>query len=168
VKPIDGANMVHVLGSDRSIKTFHDYAENKVIPFIKWHLINARRVDIIWDRYLSDSLKTTTRESRGAGVRQRLLSDGKFPKNWSSYHRNAANKTELFQYLSRVIAQSAFDEGKIIITTYSMTQLCTEILVLMMTWFNQSILLLHAIMRSLIQESCCMQQMQHHKDTNVS
>ena len=34
VKLIDGANMVHALGSDRSIKKFHDYAENKVIPFI--------------------------------------------------------------------------------------------------------------------------------------
>ena len=104
VKLIDGANMVHALGSDRSIKTFHDYAENKVIPFIKRHLITARRVDVIWDRYLSDSPKATTRESRGAGVRQHLLSDGKLPKTWSSYLHNAANKTELFQYLSGVIA----------------------------------------------------------------
>jgi len=82
VKLIDGANMVHALKSDGSFKTFHDYAENKVIPFIKRHLITARRVDVIWDQYLSDSLKTTTKESRGAGVRQRLLSDGKFPKNY--------------------------------------------------------------------------------------
>ena len=72
VKLIDGANMVHAL----SIKTFHDYAENKMIPFIKWHLITARLDDVIWDRYLSDSLKATTTESRGAGVQQRLLNDG--------------------------------------------------------------------------------------------
>ena len=31
--------------------------------------------------------------------------------------RNETNKMELFQYLSGVIAQSVFDEGKVIITT---------------------------------------------------
>ena len=40
------------------------------------------------------------------------------PKNWNSYLRNETNKTELFQYLSGVIAKSVFDEGKVVITTY--------------------------------------------------
>ena len=101
--------------------TLHDYAESKAIPFIKRHLITARHVDVICDRYLSDSLKAITRENRGAGVRQRLLNDGKFPKNWSSHLRNAANKTELFQYLSGVIAQSAFDMGKVVFKTFDTT-----------------------------------------------
>jgi len=57
VKLINGANMVHALGLDR---TFHDYVENKVIV---WHLIIARYVDVIWDQYLSDSLTTKTRVS---------------------------------------------------------------------------------------------------------
>ena len=120
VKLIDGASMVHTLKPDRSIKTFRDYAEKKVIPFIKRHLITAKRADVIWDRYLSDSLKATTRESRGAGVRQCLSSDGngKIPKNWNSYLHNTTNKIELFQYLSGVIAQFAFDEGKVVITTF--------------------------------------------------
>ncbi len=53
-------------------------------------------------------------------MRQRLPSDGngKIPKNWNSYLRNSANKIELFHYLSRVIARSAFGEGKIVITTF--------------------------------------------------
>jgi len=97
VKLIDGANMVHALGSDSSIKTFHDYAENKVIPFIKQHLITARRVDVIWERYLSDSLNATTGENKGAGVRQRLLSDGKLLKNWKSYFSKAANCFSTYQ-----------------------------------------------------------------------
>ena len=119
VKLIDGASMVHFLKPDTSMKTFHDYAEKKVIPFIEKHLATAKRVDVIWDGYISDSLKVTTRESRGAGVRQRLPSDGngKMPKNWESYLRNETNKMELFQYLSGVIAQSAFDERKVVITT---------------------------------------------------
>ena len=114
VKLIDGASMVHFLKPDGSIKTFRDYAEKKVIPFTEKQLATAKRIDVIWDRYISDSLKATTRESRGAGVRQRLPSDGngKMPKNWNSYLRNETNKTELFQYLSGVIAQRVFDEGK--------------------------------------------------------
>ena len=47
VKLIDGASMVHSLRLDRSIKTFRDYAEKKVIPFIEKHLSNTKH--IIWD-----------------------------------------------------------------------------------------------------------------------
>ena len=73
VKLIDGASMVHFLKPDGSIKTI---CEKKVIPFTEKQLATAKRIDVIWDRYISDSLKATTRESRGAGVRQRLPSDG--------------------------------------------------------------------------------------------
>jgi len=78
-----------------------------------------------------ESLKATTRESRGPGVRQRLRSDGKgkIPKNWNSYLRNATNKIKIFQYLSRVISRSVFDEGKFVITTIHETVLqnpCTD------------------------------------------
>lgn len=66
MKVIDGAHMVHLLRPERSIKKFRDYAEKKVIPFTEKHLATAKRVDVIWDRYLSDSLKATTRESRGS------------------------------------------------------------------------------------------------------
>ena len=51
-------------------------------------------------------------------MQQHLLCDGKFPKNWSSYLRNAANKTELFQYRSGVIAH---DKGKVVFTTLDKT-----------------------------------------------
>ena len=40
------------------------------------------------------------------------------PKNWCSYLRNGTNKIELFHYLSGVIAQSVFEEGKVGFTTY--------------------------------------------------
>ena len=111
--------MVHSLRPDSSIKTFHDYAKTKVIPFIEEHLATATRVDVIWDQYLPESLKATTRIRRGAGVRQRLSSNGngKMPKNWNSYLRNDMNKTELFTYLADIIANTVFTEGKIIITT---------------------------------------------------
>ena len=65
-----GAHMVHF--SDASIKSFRDYADNKVIPYVERPLANTKRVDVIWDRYLPDSLKATTRQRRGAGIRQRM------------------------------------------------------------------------------------------------
>ena len=81
VKLIDCASLIHSLRLDRSIKTFHEYAEKKVIPFSEKHLATTKHV-VIWDKYLSKSLKVTTRQCRGARVRQQLPSygNGKIPK----------------------------------------------------------------------------------------
>ena len=126
--------LVHSLRLDRSIKTFHDYAEKKVIPFIEKHLATT---DVICDWYLSNSLKATIRQGRGSGVQQRLPSNvnGKIPKNWNSYLHNETNKIELFQYLSGMIAQSNFDEGKLVITISDKKIL--QILVLITMWSNR-------------------------------
>ena len=45
--------MVHLLKLDSGVKHFCGYAEKKVIPFIESQLATAKRVDVIWDRYLS-------------------------------------------------------------------------------------------------------------------
>ena len=134
--------LVHSLRLDRSIKTFHDYAEKKVITFIEKNLATTKCVDVIWDRYLSDSLKAITRQCRGARVRQRLPSNvnGKIPNYWNSYLQNETNKIELFQYLSGMIAQ--FDEG---ITTSDKN--IFQIFVLITMWFEQNILSFHASRR---------------------
>ena len=55
-KLIDRANMVHLLMLDASIKSFRDYADKKVIPYIEKQLANTKIVDVIWDRNLPDSL----------------------------------------------------------------------------------------------------------------
>ena len=56
-----------------------------MIPYIETQLVNTRRVDVIWDRNLPDGLLATTRERRGAGIKQRMRHDGngKFPRNWN-------------------------------------------------------------------------------------
>ena len=69
-KLIDGAHMVHFLRPDASIKSFRDYADKMVIPYIERQLANTKRIDVIWDRYLPDSLKATTRQRRGTGIRE--------------------------------------------------------------------------------------------------
>jgi len=65
-----------------------------------------------------------------------------------------------------VIAQFAFDEGKIVFATFDTTvhrNPCADDDMIQ----SEYSLSLHAIMRSLIQESCCTQPMQHHKDTMI-
>ena len=106
-----------------------DYADKKVIPYISRDSKNCwptlKRVDVIWDRYLPDSLKATIRQRRGARIRQRMRRDGngKFPRNWNSYLQNASNKVELFHYLSVAIVQTVFCEGKVVISTLDETLL---------------------------------------------
>ena len=99
-KLIDGAHMVHLLRPDASIKSFRDYADKKVIPYIERQLANTKRVDVIWDRYLPDSLQAMTRQRRGTGNRQWMRHDWNwtFPRNWNSYLQNVSNKVELFNY----------------------------------------------------------------------
>ena len=119
-KLINGAHVVHFLRPDASIKSFRDYADKKVILYVERQLANTKRVDVIWDqRYLPDSLKATTRQRRGAGIRQRIRHDGngKFPRNWNSYLQNGSNKVELFHYLSVAIAETVFCEGKVVMST---------------------------------------------------
>ena len=43
-------------------------------------------------------------------------------KKWNNYLHNVTYKIELFQYLSRVIAQSNFDESKVVAASQSAFQ----------------------------------------------
>ena len=107
--------MVRFLKPGASIKSFREHADKKVIQ----QLAITKIVDVIWDRYLPDSLKTTTRQRRGVGIRQRMRHDGngKFPRNWNSYLQNASNKVELFHHLSVAIAETVFGEGNVVMST---------------------------------------------------
>jgi len=56
------------------------------------------RLDLVWDRYLPDSLKSTTRAKR-----RREVGGASIPGNWASFLRVDDNKTELFSFLSGVL-----------------------------------------------------------------
>ena len=77
--------------------------QNIFQPFITSSLGKVKRLDVIWDRYLANSLKQSTREKTmhsGTAQRQRVLSYSPIPSNWESFLRNEKNKVELFHYLS--------------------------------------------------------------------
>ena len=70
---LDAATVVHMLHPGMA-RTFQDYADTVFDSYILSQLQNAKRVDIAWEVYMEDSLKATTREKRGKGLRRRVAS----------------------------------------------------------------------------------------------
>ena len=62
-KVLDGAAIVHML-KPRGCLTFKDYANLVFLPYVASQLENVDRIDIVWDQYLPESLKLSTRERR--------------------------------------------------------------------------------------------------------
>ncbi|EDO29289.1 predicted protein [Nematostella vectensis] len=80
-------------------KTFSDYAQLTFIPYILAQLRLVKRIDLVFDEYIANSLKATTRSHRGAGVRQRVEPVNKLPRSWKDFLRDDRNKEELFKFL---------------------------------------------------------------------
>ncbi len=62
-------------------------------------------MDIVWDQYFSNSLKSHTRINRDKGVRRRVEASSKLPGNWQEVLRVDANKIELFTFLVNCISK---------------------------------------------------------------
>jgi hypothetical protein len=119
---IDAAVIVNMI-KPRVEKTFTDYANKSFLPFIKAQLRHADRVDIVWDEYIENSLKATTRGQRGTGVRRRVTPINQLPRNWSSFLREDSNKRELFVFLADCV--SSLDVDGQVITTHGQDVRCT-------------------------------------------
>ena len=74
-------------------------------------------MDVVWDVYREDSLKSTARETRGTRTRGRVASSSKLPKNWKSFRHVSDDKTEWFPFLAKELQAIAI-EGKEVYTTY--------------------------------------------------
>ena len=81
VMVIDGAALVRMLPV-KDATTFDEYASNAFLPHIMQRLEKCTRlnVHVVWDRYISTSLKVATREKRGKGVRSKVAGSTKIPK----------------------------------------------------------------------------------------
>ena len=88
-------------------------------------LETCTRVDIVWDRYISNSIKAATREKRGKGTRMKVAGKSKVPGNWRGFLRDEGNKLELFQFLTHKIASFDYPEGKqVFVTSHSQYHSC--------------------------------------------
>ena len=115
-KVLDGAVIVHCL-SIAGITTFKEYAEKAFIPHLQSHLQGTERLTIVWDTYRPESLKESTRQKRGKGVRRKVSGETKLPRNWSDFLHDSSNKKELFDFLTYKVANFVFPEGKAVYIT---------------------------------------------------
>ena len=74
-------------------------------------------LDLVWDRYLADTLKTTTRLKRGGkGVCRRVVDSAPLPSNWLSFLCEDLNKSELFNFLSKeLLASFKQERGELVV-----------------------------------------------------
>ena len=59
-----------------------------------------QRVDVIFDRYISGSLKSEMREGRGTEIRILVNETTPIWRNWQQFLRNDGNRKELFHLLA--------------------------------------------------------------------
>ena len=64
---IDGAEVVNIIMPGMEKSSF-DYPEKPFLPYVKAQLRYVECVDIVWDEYIENSLKATTRSDRETGV----------------------------------------------------------------------------------------------------
>ena len=74
-------------------------------------------MDLVWDRYVDDSLKGTARAKRGKGVRRRVVAGAVIPGNWQDFLRVNSNKTELFKLLTDALFEAFNLEEKQLVVT---------------------------------------------------
>ena len=91
-----------------TVKKIEECALNVFIPhkhryLEKSHIVDI--VDIVWDQYLENSIKSQVREKRGKGIKRRVKASTTLPRNWQQFLRVADNKKELCAFLNKYIAQ---------------------------------------------------------------
>ena len=104
-------------------KTFMEYSEI-FLPYIKQSIENVQRLDLVWDEYIPNSLKASTRQKRGTGARRRVLPSAMVPRNWQEFLR-LDNKKELFLFLSERVVKMVI-EGKQIKVSKGEEVLCSR------------------------------------------
>ena len=75
-------------------------------------LQNCDRIDIVWDLYKASSLKESTRQKRGRGIRRKVSGEAKLPANFQDFLRDVKNKEELFNFLTMKVAGYDYPSGK--------------------------------------------------------
>ncbi|KAG7164821.1 hypothetical protein Hamer_G019663 [Homarus americanus] len=96
---LDGAAVLQMLKPEAA-KKFEEYAQEVFISYMSTKLQTASRLDLVFDRYVADSLKCTARAKREEGVRRRVVDSATIAGNWQNFLRVDSNKTELFKFLS--------------------------------------------------------------------
>jgi len=87
---------------------FFQHENQAYPPAFTSQLQYVKRLDVVWDEYIADSLKAETRT--GKGIRRRVEPSNAIPGNWQEFLRINDNKTELFSFLATIAATIATDK----------------------------------------------------------
>ena len=71
----------------KGARTFSEYSSNVFIPYIMLKLHNATHLDLVWDRYVEDSLEGKAMAKCEKGVCRRLVAEGVILKNWQDFFK---------------------------------------------------------------------------------
>lgn len=58
---MDGAALVNMVKPTGTERTFSGYVSATFVPYVTAQLRHVKRIDIVWDEYIDNSLKATTR-----------------------------------------------------------------------------------------------------------
>ena len=120
---LDGAALINMLVPGLS-KTFQQYSDHVYFFLTSKTRLKVSRVDVVWDRYFSHSLKATARKRRGKGIR-RVKPNTKIPGNWAAFLREEDNKEEQFSFLADELTRLQPEDG-VIVTTKGEKVLCSK------------------------------------------
>ena len=107
---IDGQALVMLHGKPSGITTFGEYAD-KFVSSVFSMGAKFERIDVTFDRYQKDSIKTGRRIKRTRGSRpiRRVIENQNvsLPDNWKSFLSLGANKANLAEFLSQYLMTNA-------------------------------------------------------------
>ena len=93
------------------------YADKVFIPHLERHLQDTKRLDVVWDEFIQNILKESTREKRGKGVQKQVSGSTKIPGNWKNFLGDQMNKKELFAFLTSKIESFSWPPTKSVCVT---------------------------------------------------
>ena len=95
---LDGPAIANALAPTNR-DTFDSYACDEFTRFLSHRLADVKKIDVLWDRYLEESLKQTTCINRGSGIRLKVTGHDRLPNDWKSFLQCDENKKKLFLLL---------------------------------------------------------------------
>lgn len=114
---IDGHALIQAIGRPAGTKTFGDLADIFVRSVMQSGFPFGR-IDVVFDRYYTTSIKASTRTKRSKSARpiRKVVEHGSVPLpiNWDNFIALAENKADLAQFLSQQLIENAPD-GKCIV-----------------------------------------------------
>ncbi|KAJ8048753.1 hypothetical protein HOLleu_01190 [Holothuria leucospilota] len=92
VNILDGAGIINMLRPGTA-KTVQGYATDVFVPYVTSQLQHVDRLDIVWDLYMTNSLKADTRSKRGKGVRDESSHQVQFLETGKSFSASTTRRS---------------------------------------------------------------------------